>query len=55
MRRVNDGLPPEVLVVCDNKSNPEWIASDLIAQARHDFCTVYIGIKSPIKTKQQKY
>ena len=28
--------PSEVLVVCDNKSNPEWLASDLIAQAEHD-------------------
>ena len=28
--------PSEVSVVADNYSNPEWIASDLIAQAEHD-------------------
>ncbi len=28
--------PSEVSVVADKKSNPEWIASDLIAQAEHD-------------------
>ena len=32
-----DGIagPSEVTVVCDKTSNPEWIASDLIAQAEH--------------------
>ena len=28
--------PSEVTIVCDKYSNPEWIASDLIAQAEHD-------------------
>ena len=28
--------PSEVLIVADKNSNPEWIASDLIAQAEHD-------------------
>ena len=28
--------PSEVTVVCDKFSNPEWVASDLIAQAEHD-------------------
>ena len=28
--------PSEVTIVCDRYSNPEWIASDLIAQAEHD-------------------
>ena len=28
--------PSEVTVVCDSFSNPEWVASDLIAQAEHD-------------------
>ena len=28
--------PSEILVVCDNSSSVEWIASDLIAQAEHD-------------------
>lgn len=28
--------PTEVIVISDNSSRPEWIASDLIAQAEHD-------------------
>ena len=28
--------PSEVTIVADKFSNPEWIASDLIAQAEHD-------------------
>jgi histidinol dehydrogenase len=28
--------PSEVTIVCDKLSNPEWVASDLIAQAEHD-------------------
>ncbi len=28
--------PSEILVVADNYNNPEWVASDLIAQAEHD-------------------
>jgi len=28
--------PSEVSILADKKSNPEWIASDLIAQAEHD-------------------
>ncbi len=28
--------PSEVTIVCDKSSNPEWVASDLIAQAEHD-------------------
>ena len=28
--------PSEVSIVADKYSNPEWIASDLIAQAEHD-------------------
>ena len=34
-----DGMtagPSEVTIVCDKTSNPEWVASDLIAQAEHD-------------------
>tara|TARA_B100000900_G_scaffold383778_1_gene372014 strand:- start:586 stop:1872 length:1287 start_codon:yes stop_codon:yes gene_type:complete len=27
--------PSEVTIVCDKKSNPEWIASDLVGQAEH--------------------
>ena len=28
--------PSEILVVADNKNNPEWIAWDLLSQAEHD-------------------
>ena len=28
--------PSEVSIIADKYSNPEWIASDLIAQAEHD-------------------
>tara|TARA_Y100000748_G_C15325956_1_gene422045 strand:- start:174 stop:770 length:597 start_codon:yes stop_codon:yes gene_type:complete len=28
--------PSEVTILCDKFSNPDWIASDLIAQAEHD-------------------
>ena len=33
-----DGLagPSEVLVVCDERSRPEFVAGELIAQAEHD-------------------
>ena len=29
--------PSEVTIVCDKCSNPEWVASDLIGQAEHDY------------------
>jgi len=44
--------PSEVTIVCDKFSNPEWVASDLIAQAEHDDLTQCILIskdKSTIK------
>ena len=28
--------PSEILVIADNKNNPEWIAADLLSQAEHD-------------------
>ena len=28
--------PSEVSIIADKNSNPQWIASDLIAQAEHD-------------------
>ena len=28
--------PSEIVVVADNKNNPEWVASDMLAQAEHD-------------------
>ena len=45
--------PSEVTVVSDKKSNPEWIAADLIAQAEHDDLAQVIHIssdKNKIKT-----
>ncbi|HEY8568344.1 histidinol dehydrogenase [Microbulbifer sp.] len=28
--------PSEILVICDGKTNPDWIAMDLLSQAEHD-------------------
>ncbi len=28
--------PSEILIICDGKSNPDWIALDLFSQAEHD-------------------
>ena len=28
--------PSEILIICDGKSNPDWIAMDLFSQAEHD-------------------
>src|SRR5690606_32324559 len=28
--------PSEILVICDGKTHPEWIAADLFSQAEHD-------------------
>lgn len=28
--------PSEILVICDGKTNPEWIAMDIFSQAEHD-------------------
>jgi Histidinol dehydrogenase len=28
--------PSEILVVCDGKTHPDWIAMDLFSQAEHD-------------------
>ncbi len=28
--------PSEILIVCDGKTNPDWIAMDLFSQAEHD-------------------
>ena len=42
--------PSEVTIVCDRFSNPEWVASDLIAQAEHDELAQCILI-----TKEKKF
>ena len=41
--------PSEILIVCDKSSNPEWLASDLIAQAEHDELAQCILISKEIK------
>ena len=41
--------PSEVTVVCDKFSNPEWVASDLIAQAEHDILAQCILISKDKK------
>ena len=41
--------PSEVTIVCDKFSNPEWIASDLIAQAEHDILAQCILISKDKK------
>ena len=28
--------PSEILVICDGKTDPDWIAMDLFSQAEHD-------------------
>jgi len=28
--------PSEILIICDGKSNPDWVALDLLSQAEHD-------------------
>ena len=38
--------PSEVSIVADKYSNPEWVASDLIAQAEHDILSQSILISS---------
>ena len=28
--------PSEILVICDGRTDPDWIAMDLFSQAEHD-------------------
>ena len=41
--------PSEVTIVCDKFSNPDWVASDLIAQAEHDILAQCILISKDKK------
>ena len=41
--------PSEILIICDKFSNPEWVASDLIAQAEHDYLAQCILISKDKK------
>ena len=45
--------PSEILIVADKNSNPEWIASDLIAQAEHDPLAQCILISKEKKVLEQ--
>jgi histidinol dehydrogenase len=45
--------PSEVTIVCDKFSNPEWVASDLIAQAEHDDLAQCILISKDKKIVQK--
>ena len=45
--------PSEVTIVCDKFSNPEWIASDLIGQAEHDYLAQCILISKDKKLLQK--
>ena len=41
--------PSEIMIVCDKYSNPEWVASDLIGQAEHDYLAQCILISKDKK------
>jgi len=46
--------PSEVLVIADDRSNPEWIAADLIAQAEHgsgDEAAILLTTSAPLANK----
>jgi histidinol dehydrogenase len=45
--------PSEVTIVADKSSKPDWIASDLIAQAEHDESSQSIVLADNIKTIKQ--
>lgn len=45
--------PSEVLVVADDKNNPDWIAADLLAQAEHDISAQSILITDSESFGQQ--
>ncbi len=41
--------PSEILVICDGKTNPDWIAMDLFSQAEHDELAQAILLSSDAK------
>lgn len=45
--------PSEVLILCDNSCNPEWIAIDLLSQAEHDENAQSILISDDLKIAEQ--
>ena len=38
--------PSEILIICDGKTDPDWIAMDLFSQAEHDEMAQSILISS---------
>jgi histidinol dehydrogenase len=36
--------PSEILIICDGKTDPDWIAMDLFSQAEHDEDAQSIGV-----------
>lgn len=49
--------PSEVAIIADNTSNPEWLASDMMAQSEHDpnTCSFLISPDEKIIKSTQKY
>ena len=48
--------PSEVLVICDDSANPEWVAMDLFSQAEHDVLarSTLISVSSDMLDKVEK-
>ncbi len=42
--------PSEITIICDGKTNPDWIAMDLFSQAEHDELAQPILISSEHET-----
>ena len=45
--------PSEILVVCDGKTNPDWVAMDLFSQAEHDELAQSILVSQDAEFLQQ--
>jgi histidinol dehydrogenase len=46
--------PSEVLIIADERANPEWVAADLIAQAEHgsgDECAILLTAAAPLANR----
>lgn len=41
--------PSEVLIICDDNANPEWVATDMCAQAEHDVSAQAIVLTPSVK------
>ena len=47
--------PSEILVICDGKTNPDWVAMDLFSQAEHDELAQAILLSSDAAFLDQVY